>query len=416
MRDSSPGNQRNEISLSPDYLPYSDEDFGDRLGAEPARTSRQRAIRNTLLVQLQEAVAQGAGVHFSKRPQHYADKRPYYGDRLGYNGVIKAVETLRDVGIISEKTAPSGPNVKHRSQAKLRPEYAGAIPVNTPASTIVIAEPIRLKNKAKIFTSYDDTQQTRSMRRDVIAQNEAIRSVEIGCENTGWVRDERGLIHKGGQVLNPAHNQLYRVFNRNSFLSLGRFYGAFWQNMPSEDRKLITINDDPTVEHDYSSLHPNLLAAMVGVDLRNADAYEIDIDILGIKRRHIKPAFNILINASSERRARGAIARKLCENGPCIEFHDALMVAGRIIQQIKERHPKFEKLWCKGIGLRLQNIDSKMCAEVQAGMRARGEVALSNHDSFIVRQTAQSTLQDAMEIALQKAVSGLQNTNETPLW
>jgi len=402
-----------EFSLSPDFLPYSDQDFGAMLGAEPTRTSKQCAVRNTFLVQLQEANAHGGSVHFSKRPEHYAANRQRYDDRLGYGPAMRAVETLRNAGIISEKTAPSGPNVKYRSLAMLLPEYAGAIPVNTPASTRNIVEPIRLKDKDGVLTSFRDNKQTRDMRRDIVAQNEAIRSIQIGLELTGWVRNDHGLISKGGQILNPSRDQLYRTFNQNSFSSLGRFYGAYWQNMPLADRKSITNNGNATVELDYPAFHPNLIAAMAGVVL-DGDAY--DIGVLGIDRKHLKTAFFILMNTTSEKAARITIGQMLCDVGVCIEKNDAEMTAGVIIQKFKKRHPKFEQLWCKKLSLKLQNIDGHMCAHVQAIMRAKGEVALSVYDSFIVRKSAESMLREAMDIALKTAIFRIQNTNATTHW
>lgn len=58
---------------------------------------------------------------------------------------------------------------------------------------------------------------------------------------------------------------LYRVFNDEGLTSGGRFYGAWWQNIPSEYRPHITINGKPMVEYDYSGLHPAILYAERGL-------------------------------------------------------------------------------------------------------------------------------------------------------
>ena len=70
--------------------------------------------------------------------------------------------------------------------------------------------------------------------------------------------------------------RLYRVFNNGSFDEGGRFYGGWWQNLPSEYRQFITINGHTTSEYDYSA--PSILAmlyAELGQPLRD-DAYEIE--------------------------------------------------------------------------------------------------------------------------------------------
>ena len=52
--------------------------------------------------------------------------------------------------------------------------------------------------------------------------------------------------------INLSNRTLRRVFNRDSFEMGGRFYGGWWQNIPSAYRSVITINGYRTVEADYS--------------------------------------------------------------------------------------------------------------------------------------------------------------------
>src|SRR5665213_2823864 len=53
--------------------------------------------------------------------------------------------------------------------------------------------------------------------------------------------------------------RLYRVFNNGSFKEGGRFYGGWWQGIPSRYRQYITIDGHTTWEYDYSYLHPAML-------------------------------------------------------------------------------------------------------------------------------------------------------------
>jgi hypothetical protein len=61
------------------------------------------------------------------------------------------------------------------------------------------------------------------------------------------------------EPINLSNRTLRRVFNRGSFEMGGRFYGGWWQNIPSAYRSVITINGYRTVEADYSQFHPNIL-------------------------------------------------------------------------------------------------------------------------------------------------------------
>ena len=97
------------------------------------------------------------------------------------------------------------------------------------------------------------------------------------------------------------HRRLHRVFNNGTLDDGGRFYGGWWQNIPSHNRKRITINWHPTVEVDYSSMHPNMLYAMEGTSAPT-DCYALD----GFPVEHrnlLKTTFQKLLNATGKIRA-----------------------------------------------------------------------------------------------------------------
>ncbi|MHC2278005.1 hypothetical protein ACVME8_004616 [Bradyrhizobium diazoefficiens] len=94
---------------------------------------------------------------------------------------------------------------------------------------------------------------------------------------------------------------LHRVFNNGSFQQRGRFYGGWWQQVPSRLRRYITINGWPTREIDYSNLHLAMIYAKEGLPL-DGDAYAID----GLDARYrklVKVTLLKLINAPPETRA-----------------------------------------------------------------------------------------------------------------
>ena len=57
-----------------------------------------------------------------------------------------------------------------------------------------------------------------------------------------------------------------RIFSNSSWEQNGRFHGGWWQRIPSEHRKDISINDGPTIEIDYSGLHAVLVYQRRGID------------------------------------------------------------------------------------------------------------------------------------------------------
>ena len=60
-------------------------------------------------------------------------------------------------------------------------------------------------------------------------------------------------------TLNFSHVHLRRIFARGQMNLGGRFYGGWWQNIPKNCHRYITINSCQTVEVDFSTLHPTLL-------------------------------------------------------------------------------------------------------------------------------------------------------------
>ena len=111
----------------------------------------------------------------------------------------------------------------------------------------------------------------------------------------------------------------------------------------------------------------------------------------------------MLVNASSDRQARRALVGELgskygsttCER------------VGGLIAAMRTRWPGFAASWFTGIGRRLQNIDSDICARVQRRLRHAGIPCLSVHDSFIVPASHSEQLRSTMDNEFSKEQSKL---------
>jgi hypothetical protein len=88
----------------------------------------------------------------------------------------------------------------------------------------------------------------------------------------------------------------------------GRLYGPWWQNLPKEERAKLLIDGEPTLECDYSSIHPQIIFARQGEPF-DFDPYLID----GFTRDEIKLGVLIALNVDSERGAVRPLAGKLIE-------------------------------------------------------------------------------------------------------
>jgi hypothetical protein len=220
-------------------------------------------------------------------------------------------------------------------------------------------ELIRLKDENKKLTAYEDTEETKGMRARLASWNAFLREQWIDLHIT----DEeaaKGFNHsiedqedgnpeepERSKFLNLSRNQLYRVFNRSSFDFDGRFYGGWWQEIPSEYRKHITINWYETIELDFSNMQAAMLYAKEGLELPE-DAYALE----GVNENYrpvIKQAFFKLINALKEQKVRPIPVEQL----------PAGMSWNELVERLRQRHQPIAKYFNTGIGLELMRFDSE---------------------------------------------------------
>lgn len=202
----------------------------------------------------------------------------------------------------------------------------------------------------------------------------------------------------------PIDPYLHRVFNGSMSLG-GRFYGSAHQTMKKQYRQRITIDGEPTVELDYSALHPGLLLWRTGGAL-SADPYTEIAGKAGITRELVKALLLRLINSENV----SDFCRVVTSSGN--ESKKAEAEAGRadewfipdvptgykgadFVEAVEAAFPTLTGSFGGTIGLELQGIDSKLMADLLAECLSAGIVALPVHDSVIVPQ---SRADDAREI------------------
>ena len=209
-----------------------------------------------------------------------------------------------------------------------------------------------------------------------------------------------------GRLLNFNHVLLKRVFSRGSMERGGRFYGGWWQFIPSEYREYITINGLPTVEIDYSELHPRLLYMSQGLAPPAGDLYDIGLHPNGLEydpkvepyktqRGIVKEVFNALLNDESGRYRMGKDQVKKLG----IKQAD-------LKKRLLKRHPPLKAVLGKGVGLWFQYIDSQVAEKVMLGLLDKGISCLPVHDSFIVPRHQGKELHDTMGKAFEEIMAG----------
>ncbi|MDA8676435.1 hypothetical protein N9M53_07100 [Alphaproteobacteria bacterium] len=191
--------------------------------------------------------------------------------------------------------------------------------------------------------------------------------------------------------------QLRRIFSRNSLTKHGRFYGGWWQSIPSDYRYLIRIDGKLTVELDYSGISLRILYGLAEEPYQgNADIYDLsDNSSVGIKwkfakdshqRKLVKKYINALLND---------------EDGTFSLTHGEHKQLGFNSKQIKERflkvHSPIAHLVDAKIGLQTQFYDSQIAMEIMKHFLSFDEVVLPIHDGFIVPAGCVYLLEDEMK-------------------
>jgi hypothetical protein len=163
------------------------------------------------------------------------------------------------------------------------------------------------------------------------------------------------------------------------------------------------MNNLPTVEIDYPALHVILAYSEAGIDywkITNKDPYDLPVE--GVNNpehyRDITKLFFLLsFNASDEQALYKAFRSELDYREYPYSFPDDVL--SELLDTIKEQHPNISHMICSGAGLRLMNIDSRICDYIIADFVRTSTPILTVHDSFIVPIGEEDRLNQLMKEA-----------------
>lgn len=331
----------------------------------------------------------GRRVSYSRRNEHWTQRMRYTGPGWRRDVVTRVIDKLVERGILIEHDRrPPG---KRGVQSSYLPNPMLAA-FAMPKLNKRRGESLILKNAEGELMAYKDTPQTRDRRYMLDRVNSVLSRTEFRIAGDEAMSDGRWM-KIDDILLSTAQTAMHRVYNGGWTLG-GRFYGAFWMSMPSEDRRHILIDGHETAEVDYDMLHARIIYAWAKKKLVG-DAYEI----AGFERKVAKRAFFIIINAPTYLSAKGAVAEYLKKKKMDPKR------AGKLIAAMKERHEPVAKYFHSGLGLKLQNLDSEMAEYVLRVMTVqKGIPCLPIHDSFIVPAGQVKNLMRTMKAAYEKFV------------
>lgn len=302
--------------------------------------------------------------YMSRRKNWWSDIPPEYNPVGASYKMVSIVDLMEDHGYLEQRKGfkddrtGKGFNTRLMATLKLMEAMEGVTVCKHPDAPLLI-----MKDAEKRMVSYRDTGNTRAMKAQLRRCNKLLAET---------------VVELGGAVLGPGDKYVYRVFNQGKWSLGGRFYGAAWHTCEKELRDTILINGEPTVEPDYSSLHPCLMYALAKLQMPDGDMY----DLPGIEDRDYgKIALLIMVNAENRRAATGAFNEKFKDDPDRPK-------ASEVFDKILEKHPpEIQKMFFSGIGLKLQRLDSRLAETIIDTMTREGIPSLSVHDSFRVPES-----------------------------
>ena len=257
--------------------------------------------------------------------------------------------------------------------------------------------------KKRQFIEYDDTVFTKDIRRDLEAYNEILQQAYIDIA----ILEEPFIVRtkKDGSTqrikIDQSKKFVRRIFSRGDWNCNGRFYGGFWQQVGSEYRKHIFINDNPTVEVDYKGLHAAILSAEKGV-VYSGDRYDLGSTVCArLDKQQQRSAVKLLVLAAinaKDRKSAFAAFRQAQPTGSVEKTLDNEELEF-LLDTFLQQHPYLKDGICSDQGIRLMNVDSHITNLIITEFVRRQKPILSVHDSYIVGTKDVEHLRDCMKEA-----------------
>ena len=231
-------------------------------------------------------------------------------------------------------------------------------------------------NDQRVLVPYENDKTTNEMRENLVTINKCFvrHWPDLRITNDDYIAlQERLRLDEDKSPIDFSKRILTRIFSNGRFDNGGRFYRAWWHNVPSEYRKYITIDGKRTCEYDYSQLNPHMVYFLRGAKMGDEDAYDRVFD--GEHRDIVKEAFNAMIQASTDltHKPRKLDLSKVDLDWPTLK------------QAILDAHKPIADVFFQGHGNHLQFIDSCIAENVMLNfIRAEDAPVLPVHDSFIM--------------------------------
>jgi len=202
-----------------------------------------------------------------------------------------------------------------------------------------------------------------------------------------------------------------RIFYRGNWRLGGRYHGGWWQQIPSKLRNQILIDDQYTVEVDFSGFHIALAYGVAGHQPPD-DPYALPVSIGGLspeqQRKDVKLIALTAINAKDRKATFSAFRdqrnkdQRALPRSQKIKYTDALLE--QLLDNFLKANYPISHYLCADKGVELMALDGQITTEIIKHFTDRGVPILTVHDSYIVESAYEQELMDVMQSVTRKIV------------
>jgi hypothetical protein len=343
--------------------------------------------------------------------------------------IMEVINHAYLMGLIDKKTGSeqSGKTTRIRASSKLAEIFSKAeltvfdLTEEVPNKEVIILNKKEFRNDKErtVHVDYEDSdfKPIVEMRQQVQQYNALlwrtfidIPTREEPCiEQPYW--DDKAAQMKTRRVRLTQDNKFVRrVFYRANWNLGGRFHGGWWQSIKEDWRKQIYINDEATVEIDYSGLHVNLLYGLQGIQPPKEDHYEIEPVLLDYsekeQRKIVKGLVLNAINASSIVEAIRAYQSKQPKGSKIKNLkHKQLR---QLLDAFVTKHPIIGEALGTDKGVELMKVDGRITAKVINHFTKKNIPILSIHDSYVIQNQYSGQLRTVMMKTVAEELDGLE--------
>ena len=372
------------------YHHIPDEVFVEVTGREPWPAMR-RAVASKSISAVRNREVVDCATHYSRKSERYSSTPARYRVEDPYNTYYyrtRAADILIRAGLITHALGEWA--WARESTMWPTDELVELVTSVVDVHALVPAvgqEIIELRERGdgpsyKRLMAYDDTPETIDYRKRLTRINELAARLPVFLDGkqmptTKYVRGFCDAFEQGGRL----------SLRGNSFQNIHAYKRPDLQLFVNGERH-------PVTECDFDNMHAVLAYAEARRKRPKGDLYYIP-GIPRRYRRHIKLAFNIMLNSPNRLLAIQAIAQQVKDEELirestnrmgyfCPKLHGDSYTHW-LIEAVKRRHYRIAHLFCTDAGVRFQRIESEMALEVMEEMITReGYPPLCVHDSFIV--------------------------------